>query len=189
MGDLIHVTSCLPWFGPALDPIYLTRGRHVHHACHLLDAGKLDWSTVHEPWRGYVRAWETAKRETGMVVLASEVKVEDARHGYCGRLDKIVRIGRRCYVLDLKTGLPSPTVGPQTAAYEGALPQGPPSTRHYRAVVQLNEDGSYKLTTEDTEGQQLFGPNDYRVFLAYLAVAQWEQAHGRSRNPGPGGTE
>jgi hypothetical protein len=184
---MIHVTDCLPWFGPDLDPIYLERGTHVHAACHLLDTVGLNWESVYEPWLGYVRAWERCKEEAGIYVVASEVPVVHEAAGYCGRLDRLLKFQghhRHVYVTDLKTGQPTAMVGKQVAAYleavkamvkAGLLPKEYLPDR--RAVCWLKEDGKYRLVTEETPKQDWFSPIDYRVFLAYLLTYSDEIAH------------
>ena len=175
---MLHVTDCLPRGSFVYDPIYAERGKHVHLACHLADSTGLDWNTVFPPWRGWVEAWEKFKAESGADILASEQPVESEAHGYCGTLDKVARMGRRIYVLDIKTGAPPVTIGLQTASYLAAYDGKLKSKSTGSAVIHLKEDGSYTFTAEDTPGQKLFHPTDFRVFLACLTVKQWEMQHG-----------
>jgi hypothetical protein len=174
---MLHVTAVLPKGSFVYDPIYAERGKHVHAACHLLDTTGLNWDTVYPPWRGWVEAWEAFKAESGAVVQKSELPLESQKHGYCGRLDCIVKMKRR-YVLDIKTGPPPVTTGLQIAAYAEAYKEQYGEPMPGRAVIHLMEDGRYKFTAEDTPGQDLFHPTDFRVFLAYLTTKQWEMNRG-----------
>lgn len=128
------------------------RGRHVHLAIHYWLQGDLDWSTVHTPWEGHVRAairfLEDAKADPKK--LQTEVLVYHPVFGYCGTADVFGEIfGEEC-VPDWKSGAIGEATGIQTALYDLAYPL-PGGRRRRRIGVQLREDGTYKKRDLDRE--------------------------------------
>lgn len=181
MRRLLSVTEVLAdnrlidtqWFTEAAR----RRGTFVHLACHLLDSGDLDWDTLDERLpgsSGYVRSWDALKRDTGLTVLASELRVWNAALGVAGTLDRIVLIRGREWLLDLKTvgqgaGLPPPCTAYQTAAYDYLAP-GKSGRR--RGAIVLQADGSLpKLVTYNND------LDDWDTFLTLLEATRTRRKH------------
>ena len=173
-GEHIRVTSVLPFgadiFGTEKEKDrWMKRGAAVHKATYYLDTVGLDWTSLSMPGymniEGYVRAWEKAKKEAGITIRESEYPIVNGRHGYCGTPDRIVKIGRKLGILDIKTGAPSPYTALQTAAY--AEPLG----LKYRWACHLRDDGNYRL-------EEYKGKSDFRIYLAYLTVARHQEKEG-----------
>lgn len=186
---ILHVTDVLPkspWVGEEA----LLRGRHVHLACHHHDLGVLEIDSVHEPWRGYVRAWIECKEREGIEVISSEEQVVSSLHGFVGTLDNRARIrGNRGaqFIIDRKNGGAPPHTGRQIGAYALAAREmgllG--SDTAVRAVVVLKPDGTYDFTTELMPRQKIFRGYDEQAFLAYLTIAKIEIAEGLRPMPEP----
>ena len=132
-------------------------GHHVHLATDLYDKGTLDEDALDPHLKPYLAGWKAFLRESGAVVLASEVRVSDRMLKVAGTLDKLVRwkFNRR-YILDIKTSAVVPwTVGMQTAGYRElyadtfctSLPVEPLSAT--RLCVHLKPEGVYKLYVLD----------------------------------------
>jgi hypothetical protein len=182
---IVRVTSVLPFDADAIPPDVLDfasrRGTLVHSATELIDKETLNWDTLDERLVPYCRAWQRFVAETGWISEATELEVENERHGYAGRLDRFGRFTsiasnrrKRDTVLDIKTGsVVPPTTGLQLAAYAEGVPGIIRKNRGeiLRVSVQLLPTGAYRLQFWDD-------PEDFRTFLAFLAVRRWEIKHG-----------
>lgn len=150
-------------------------GSHVHQAAHLYDLGRLDEEDLDDPLRPYLEGWKAFLRDTGAVVLESELRVIHRTLRYAGTLDKVIRIKERNCVLDLKSGAEvPPTVGPQTAAYREALLDSQPEFEcsRTRYCLHLRNDETYRLHT-------LTDSADFNLFVSALNIARWREKHGR----------
>lgn len=79
-------------------------GTALHQFCENLDRGKLDWRRVPNENKRDVEAYWRATREIGMEMLAIETfRVHDLWK-VAGTADRVVRIGSKCYIADIKTG-------------------------------------------------------------------------------------
>lgn len=135
------------------------RGIHCDAACDLYDAGALDWSTVHGPWKGYVEAWQRFRTEHGVTILGNQGRVYHPELDYAGSFDALVMaedapgevivVDRKCskeihhdpYSLQLAAyAMP----GILLADEAGALCQMQQAAT-LRWVVQLKGDGSYVI--------------------------------------------
>ena len=143
------------------------RGSHVHQAVHLYIKGELDESSVHPPWRGHVAAaiklLQDARADLSR--LQTEVRVYNARLGYCGTADVLGPIFDFETCLDWKSGAIGEATGIQTALYDLAHPL-PGGGRRRRMGAQLRSNGTYKLVNLDRE----LDPNglDYHRALALV---------------------
>lgn len=134
-------------------------GRNVHAACHLHNLGILDEDTLDAALLPYVQAWRLFLRDTGAIVVASELMVAHPRLQYCGTLDTICLIRGKRELVDIKSTAVMPrTVGAQTAAYAEAYEPG-----IRRRAVQLKPDGTYR-------SEVLTARADLNLFLSALNV-------------------
>lgn len=142
------------------------RGTAAHLATELDDAGTLDPDSISDEIRPYLEAWRAFKRERGAVILESEKKVYSLTHRYAGTLDRVLALDDGSeWMVDIKTSKTiKAAAGPQTAAYHAAY-----GLAHLRrAVVQLNNDGTYRFH-EFTNGR------DWVVFQACLLIHRFTQ--------------
>lgn len=91
---------------PDLDPWYLERGRIVHHATTLIDAGTLNWESVDERIKPFLDAYVSFKTIAGPIVEASELTVVHPSYRFGARLDRVYGFPgqSRLIVTDIKTG-------------------------------------------------------------------------------------
>lgn len=147
-------------------------GTHVHEACHLLVRGELDWSSLDPALVPYIVGAKRFLEESGMVVIASELRVTGIAGGvHCaGTLDIVGVLRNHECVIDWKSTATIPkTVGLQTAAYERfyRMQRGGPQRKRY--CVQLRE-GDYRLHV-------LNDPADWNYFLSALNIHHWRHKH------------
>jgi hypothetical protein len=147
------------------------RGTAVHAACHYLDEGDLDWSTVSPEIEPYVRAWERFKSDTGVIISEIEHPRYHATLGFAGTPDRMVRFGGHSGTIDLKTYKPDSVTGVQLAAYS-YLEFGPQPTwdAPKRWGLWLKDDGKYSLTEFTDRG-------DEAVFMACLTIAKFKRSN------------
>lgn len=148
-------------------------GQHVHQACDLFDRGVLDDRILDPKLRPYVDAWVRFRAESGIVVLASELRVHHPKLGYAGTLDVRAVFPRKklTVVIDRKTSASIPrSVGAQTAAYREALRARGHQVDSTRYCVHLRGDGTYRL-------QRLTDPADFTLFQSCLNVWRFRHAH------------
>lgn len=136
-------------------------GTHVHLATHLWDLGQLDEEALDPVLEPYLDGWKAFLRESGAVVLASELRVSHRSLKVAGTLDKLIRWERfranRRYILDVKSGAEVPwTVGIQTSGYRelyldqfGLMNEEGEPLATTRLCVHLKDAGQYKLHVLD----------------------------------------
>lgn len=146
------------------------RGTAVHAACHYLDDGDLDWSTVSPEIEPYVRAWERFKKDTGVELLRIEKPLFHATLGYAGTPDRVVNLYPHKGIIDLKTYAPDVVTGIQLAGYSYLeLGQQSPLDAPKRWGLWLKDDGKYSLTEFTDNG-------DERIFLACLDICKFKKS-------------
>jgi hypothetical protein len=145
---------------------FLQRGRAIHIATALLDAGTLDWKTVDERIVPYVRAWEKFRREVGGKIIESECHIENKRLNYEGTLDRIISkcalypIGN--LLIDIKTNEADAITRLQTMAYATAQKRAVK-----RGFVALRDNGTYSAGIYDADA------SDKAAWLSCLKLYNW----------------
>lgn len=150
------------------------RGTAVHEATALDDNDDLDEGSIDPIIAGYVAAWRDFKAKTDYAAIAIELPVVHGRLEYAGTLDRVCFVSGKCAVVDIKTGLIPLSAGPQLAAYReaydwmvsAALVERPPEIPKRRYVVQLRQDGTFRLEKYDS-------PEDLGVFRSALEIRRW----------------
>jgi hypothetical protein len=154
-------------------------GTAAHRAIELDIAGVLDIASLHPVIAPYFQAWRRFCDEAHYLAAASEMRVWHPALRYAGTLDSLGWLDGRPALVDFKcTANVSPTVGPQTAAYQEATTATPTLPDEIRELardarrwcLQLCPDGTYRMIPLDD-------PNDLRTFLALLTINTFRQQH------------
>jgi hypothetical protein len=146
------------------------RGQHVHEAMALLVREELDWSSLDPELIPYIEGGKRFLDESGITVIASEMRVACANIGCAGTLDLCGYWRNSEAIIDWKaTATMPPTVGPQTAGYDRLYQSmfGGRSRRRY--CVQL-KPRAYKV-------YPLPDPADWSIFQSALNIHHWRQRH------------
>ena len=157
-----------PWFTDEVR----ARGTNVHLITELHDRGELCEEQVPLELMGYLNAWKRFKADAGFVCELVEHHVYHAVYHYAGTLDRVGTCddgNGPQMLLDIKCGAHMPAHRLQTAAYAECIEWRTPPER---CGVHLAADGTYTVHRHDN-------PNDRRVWLAALAVANWKFNKGR----------
>ena len=145
------------WPMPEIAPFYLERGKFVHSATVLIDAGNLDWDALDGRLLPYCRAYQNFLEMSHPIIEASELIVVANDFSYGGRLDRVFRLpGReRLLVTDIKTGSgKEPRYKLQLAAY--ALLLGGEHVADYDlALLNLEKNGQPRLTVLPDPGSKV----------------------------------
>lgn len=166
---MLHVTEVLRLAG-LVDERWFTeeardRGTAVHTAARYFDEGDLDDGSVDPSIAAKLGAYRLFIAEMAPEILAVEESVTDHLLGYCGTLDRRLRINDREGVLDIKCGAESPWHCLQLMFYAHTF---------NRPMVRWNlllSDDKYKLIEHRDR-------RDWRVCLAALTLVQWRNGHG-----------
>lgn len=157
------------------------RGTKVHVAVEKLLTANLDDAGVQALFaslddvagRGYLAAFLKFLRECRFELCVengiklAEKTVFHPLYGYAGQLDIAGAVNAMRAIVDVKTGVPMPWHGPQTASY--AMGLWGEETKRYG--LYLKPTGAYKLKLYED-------PSDFSVFTSAVVVAQWKRLHG-----------
>jgi hypothetical protein len=183
------VTSILKAVGIYVPPpmsdedreFYLARGKAVHAACELLDAGTLDEDSVDPAIAGRVDAYRAFRAQESFRRVGSELRVGSDCYRFAGTPDLLGWISGEFAIIDLKSAAaPDRATAIQCAAYAKAweechLLHGCDTGRVERTYsLNLRDGGTFRLTRLDK-----LEPNAWQVFLAALTVYNWRQRNGR----------
>lgn len=148
-------------------------GTAVHRAIELFERGTLDWNTVDNHVRPYLRAWQRFREDTGIAPLLIEQRVADPFYRYAGTMDFLGEIRGQWFLIDWKTSkAKQERWGPQTAAYLRCLEKLTDlPARVRRASVRLRPDGIYQYDLHDN-------PTDLNRFLEFLKTYKEDNKHG-----------
>lgn len=155
------------------DQLAIERGNAVHAACHYLEEGDLDRSSLDPRIVGYVSAYERFTRECVAGSLISEALLAHKTLRYAGTLDRICWLHDGGMVIpDWKTGGENPAFEIQLAAYRmliedniGALGLRPCEIPSKWMIVRLHDDGRYSV-----QGQKLSPARARNLFIAALST-------------------
>ena len=151
------------------------RGDVGHQTCALYDDDNLDIDTVDKRIMPYLNAYIKFLKDTGAIIEAVEQPVQSDIFKYQGTPDRIVVIGGKRGVLEIKlTANFMPSIVWQLAAYQRAWSeQNPKQKAVTRYAVRLLPDGNYELPPKD-----FFRPGDFNVFLAALVIVNAKKERG-----------
>jgi len=145
------------------------RGQAVHAVMGYFAKNGPNDLPLHPIIQPYVAAGKLFLAETGFVPRLVEHIVYDPIYGVIGKLDLTGtwNLSDGLILIDWKTGDIEPYVALQTAAYAACLPEP-----HRRFALQLKADGTYRLSKEYTDR------NDIKVFRSKVVSVNWNIKHG-----------
>lgn len=146
------------------------RGQFVHEAMALLVRDELDWATLDASLVPYIEGGKRFLDESGITVIASEMRMACARLRCAGTLDLFGYWRDAETIIDFKATATVPrTVGPQTAAYDRLYQANFAGRSRKRYCVQLKA-GDYKV-------HPLTDPADWSIFQSALNIHHWRNQH------------
>lgn len=162
-----------------IEPAVLERkrriGSNIHRWTAAYDRGEaFDEDILPEDEKGYFAGWQRFRRESRFTLERVAEPILNTIMGVelGGRPDRTGTLGKKRYVVDLKTSAARhPAWALQLALYEMLL-TGIPRCGHLgRMVVQLFPDGNYEIFSLET-------PSDAGAALSAVMLAVWKQNHG-----------
>ena len=138
-----------------------TRGSKVHKLTEWYDKKK-KLPPLGKKGLAYLKAYKAFLSDSGFIPDLIEEQVYNAEWQYAGTLDRTGTLGGTRVLIDIKSGAIPAWAGIQTAAYAGCL-----SERVTRYVLQLKDNGSYKLKKFDQA-------SDFAVFKACVTIYKWK---------------
>ena len=144
------------------------RGTAVHKATELYDLGDLDMESVDPAVLPRLTQYQRFIEEVQPQIFATEHRLQSVL-GYTGTVDRVLRINGRDGVLDIKPPNKSPWHGVQLAAYANLAAEYKLVTHGTRWNLYLGDSAWNLVERQD--------PDDWRVFLNCLSVANWKRRH------------
>lgn len=129
----------------------------------------------------YFMAWADFRRKSGFRVIQSEGQYHSERYGYAGTLDLFGVLNGIYSIIDAKCVVKvMRSTGPQTAAYENLVREANPNLfpgaetpiRRYALQLRPAPEGS---DTARWHLVPLTDKQDFKVFLASLAITSWNE--------------
>ena len=140
-------------------------GNAVHLALELSDKEKLDTDSLDPALEPYLTGWETFRQEYGLSFTAIETQLYSSAYRFAGTIDRIGgwRIDDSPLLIDIKSGVETPAVAIQLAAYSILAKENGIKGNIKRLAVYLNGKGTYSV-------KEYKDKNDMNIFLAALSV-------------------
>ena len=145
------------------------RGHAVHMACHFLDEGDLDYSTVDPAITGWVSAYQKFLLENKVTWRLIETPIAHAGFWFAGTPDREGSLNGRDAIVEIKSGAKNPVTALQTAAQEILMP--PAKGMRDRIGLHLRKDGTYRLEHYDDL-------QDGQIFLSALTIFSGRKNNG-----------
>lgn len=144
-------------------------GKHVHTACELYDNGNLDREALDPALDEYLAGWIKFQTLCPVEIILNESLVYSLKYRYAGTLDRNAIYQKKLCMFDIKTGIPTPAVGPQTAAYAKAHKEmtGEKIKRRFTVLLRPND---FKLVEHADK-------NDFNIFLSCLNLHNFINNH------------
>jgi hypothetical protein len=165
------------------------RGHRVHRLTEVIDAG--DWDgTISCPDleeaaitkiinRGI--AYQKFLDDTGFVAQHCELLVCSAVYGFGGKLDKWGICQDRTkpwvnerWIVDIKSGAPTPSAKLQVALYDYALFESLDQLSEARVIVELQDNANYRMSRYTQKEH----PEHMQIALGCVTLYHWGRAHG-----------
>jgi hypothetical protein len=139
---------------PQIDPWYLERGKMVHHATTLIDAGTLAWEELDERLKPFCEAYKSFIETVHPIIEASELTVVHPSYSFGARLDRVFGLPGQEWlvVVDIKVGMgKEERYWLQVAGCAIALDEG--NVKDYDlALLNLDSKGHPHLTVAEDPG-------------------------------------
>lgn len=161
VSKILNVIYPLP---PGLPAWALERGKMIHSATVMVDAGTLDWDKLDERLKPFVDAYQSFLDTAHPVVEASELNVVHPSYTYGARLDRVYRLPEqsRLIVTDIKGGMgKEDRYWLQVAACAMALDEDH-IMDYDLALLNLDKEGRPHFTTAPHPGSYV---NQWREIL------------------------
>ena len=153
-------------------------GSAIHLGASFIAQGQgVDWDALDPSLVKPLNQFVQWTKDFQVEFIESELVLYSPEFGFAGTVDILCRIlGKQLYVVDIKTGQPSFTVGPQTAAYlQMAREHGLflPEENVLRASLKIPRDGGkYKFKALNAPENE----NDWAFFKARLDTLKYLKA-------------
>ncbi len=136
-------------------------GIAVHSAIEYDDNGTLDIESLDSKLLPYVEQWRKLKKDKNIEVIKSEIICYSSLWGYCGTLDKLIKIEGKVGILDLKTSSElRKETALQLAGYVSAY------NEHFNKKVSMADRYVVRLTGE--------GNPEFKQYKDWTDVIVWE---------------
>lgn len=145
------------------------RGTAAHRTCQFYDENDLDESKIPENVKPYFEQYKRALNTHKITVLQNELIRYHPVYLYAGTLDKIVEIGGKRGILDLKTGVECIDHKFQIAAYAAMVAHEHPGIVLKRWSLYLYHD-NHGIKPDSHRLIEHTGKNDFREFLTLYAA-------------------
>ncbi len=187
------VTTVLPANFDFVKPEYLKAaaelGTAVHKTIELYELDQLDIDNLDDVLRPYLDGWINFKNDTGFVLYRAEMRLYSVVYGFdivgttdvVGTFEEAKQKKARAVsrykktdlcLIDIKSGILSPTTALQTAAYSRAYEETTGDRIRRRFAVQLGDvtkhPRGYKLTEFKNQRE------DFSMFLSFLNCHNWK---------------
>lgn len=152
-------------------------GTAVHIACELHDKGTLDEAILDPQLKPYLDGWKLFRQEHSFQPEKIEEKLYSKIYRFAGTIDRIgkCRIDDSLVIVDIKSGIVTPSIAIQLAAYELLVREHTGGKKTKRLVIFLNNTGTYKM--------QLYKDKiDTNIFLSALCIYNFKERNGKRNN-------
>jgi hypothetical protein len=140
-------------------------GTEVHSVCEDFDNGKLKVETVDPAIVPYFRAYLQFLQDNKCEIKENEMFLYSKIWGYCGQLDRVILIGDKLGIVDLKsTTTMAPAGKIQTALYKKAYEEMTGNRISFRWCLQLKPDGTYKMYPHEDKTDEYVGTSAVQLF-------------------------
>jgi hypothetical protein len=124
-------------------------GKAVHKTCELEDEETLNEKTLSSPLVPYLNAWRKFKKDFNVQIIVIEYKFYSEKWNFAGTLDRILHIGEKNILADIKSSS-SMQAGTQL------------QTAGYKIGIE-NEQKKFKCHIDERWGVQLCGDGLYKI--------------------------
>jgi len=141
-------------------------GRKVHRTIELYDNNELDDSELHPLLKNYLEQWKKFKKDFGLHIIESEIKMFHPIYKYAGTIDVLGRIDDYYVIIDIKSGGEIPAHSIQTSAYKEMIEKNTKIKIRRRFAVYLTEE-NYNVVEHKNK--------DLNIFLSALSIYNWKK--------------
>ncbi len=139
-------------------------GKRRHYLCELYDKDNLNWETIGEADYPYLEGWTKAREEMKIEIQGIEVGAYHPLLFYAGRVDRLVLIDGKPYIIDIKTGAINKATELQLILYGMMFTYN--GERAGLKTIYLQKNGKYKPREARYE--------DERFAMSAIRVEQWK---------------